>query len=1163
MLESKNFEDYLDDLKNVKNIIERSSSDGGLLLPYLDNDDQFKQLSEAVHRVSKSRNTFIKSLKNYIASDEYMNILTNTNRSKVQELRKHFYVAFQRGDTSLKKIVHSYPSFQQDLDFLLSQTKETLLKFFDDDFKAGRLLKKADKSLSKKDLCFHVYENWNYCTETDEELIEDIFLWEIQNIMIYDMGIEIKDLRTVLTKIINEEGNYSKSTQECGKILHGLATYHELEPLHGLGRTAEGKAIYRRFRDEAAEYINKRNLNLSIRPFEQQMRTYKNIPYHCSTPLEYFPLDDYVEKYQQHGYLDFRRSQFDKTSIEVIGATSAKIIDNRKRELSRKFYEKNAKDLQLISEIGKITKNKDIGNIDISNALNTCYQILKGYKYSACVHYAENCSRKDFFEGWFAYSNSDDRTHEHQLYKKYLVRDRHDFISSDLLKSNNHYGEIIDELKNQLGDELLNVNKDIDYTGTKFYGIMIGEIGTKNSHSLKQDNEIHAQINLANGLTKKLVTEIRKLSKKSFKKFSHLDDWLNFEFQGYYEEEVTRFEAIKKHIAKLEKQDMFNLIRTGREKLNIFKREEKKLNKSKNIIKKYLEDNTEKFKELIENVEEIESVWQIEESIEKFFEIFPKNLLNFGKGLSFFVGNDLDKLYKLSTEYEPYSESELQTLEDILNKIEPKLRLKDEDIYNQNSKLQTKIMKKNIKIAEKLLSIEEKSFLRTWVLQEGQLIYKDSYLIHLQDGFQGMSNIGLNKKNRNTLNKTMHHELPNYREIQRANNNVFNAIKDFYEVDENNEITDASINNIKNVIIDLLALLDLRPDMSGFIGNSLVDAIEKEWTKDDKNKDKLSSIFYNITNFITFKINTKCEVYISNCMDAITRAVLFLNGVNPFDLKTNPYDKLIEDLNAPIKLFEHYQKCETEYSSFHPHLNLELEPHSICQFIFIWQIVDSLKDLKEYLKLMKLLDIYDFQELPMIVDYDHVDSYILNRKMMGISNQELAILARKVSKHNVVNLKSLEQLINKYEKITPSSMTKFIRDNKNENTEKIIKELFNKKVKSTNLTKPQRKKLEKELLKHSLLHNITDKGLINRDSAIKWLRGQQGNHKKLKNLSTYKDAAFFSSFSLGFYEFAKITNWVGYSCDASDARKIVDQIEEGKLQSYFEIKMSERYLEKI
>jgi hypothetical protein len=1118
-MESINLDDYLDDLDNVKNIIERSSPAGGLLLPYLDNDGQFKQLSEAVYRVSKSRNTFIKSLKNYIASDEYMDILTNTLRPKVQELRKHFYVAYQRGDTSLEERVHGFPSFRQNLDFLLDETKETLLKWFDDDFKAGRLLKKADKSLSKKDLCFHVYENWNYCTETDEELIERVFIWEINNIWLWDMGhglgkgsqTVIKDSRTVIENIINEEGNYSKSIQECAKIFNDLISYYKLED-DGLGLTDEAKAIYRRCVDKAAEFINKRSLNLSMRPFELQMRSYKNIPYHCSTPLEYFPLDDYVERYQQNGYTEYHQRRNDQFSLENLGASCAKIIDNKKQELSEKFYEKNAKDLQLISEIGKITKNKDIGNIDIGNALNTCYQILKGYKYSACVYYAENCSREKFFEGWFALY----RPNEHQLYKKYLVRDRHDFISSDLLKPNNHYGEIIDELKNQLADELSSTNDGWHSVGTRFYGIMIGD---ETKYSIKTGNEMHAQEHLADGLMKKLVAEIMKLSKKSFKKLSLLDDWLNYEFQGYYEEEVTRFEAIKKHIAKLEKQDMFNLIRTAREKLDIFKREEKKLNKSKNIIKKYLEDNTKKFEELIESVEVISDVWQIDESVEKFFEVFPKNLLNFGKDLSFFVGNDLAKLYKIDkVEYEPYSESELQTLENILNKIEPKLRLKDEDIYNQNSKLQTKIMKKNIKLAEKLLSIEEKSFLRTWVLQEGQLIYKGASLIQMQEDFQGWSNIYLNKKNRNILNKTMHHELPNYKEIQRANNNVFNAIEDFYEVDENNEITDASINNIKNVIIDLLALIDLKPDITGFLAESLINETKKARAIEDKNKDKFELIILSILNFISFKISTKCEVYISNCMDAITRAVLFLNGVNPFSLTSNPYDELIEDLNAPIKLFEHFQICETEDLT-----------DSICHIMFIWQIVDSLKDLKEYLKLMKLLDIYDVQEVPMIKLHHGVDSYISNKKMRGISNQELAVLAKKVSKHNVVNLKSLEQLINKYEKITPSSMTKFIRDNKNENTEKMIKELFNKKVKSKNLTKPQRKKLEKELLKHSLLHNINDKGLINRDSAIKWLMGRQGNHKKLKKLSS-----FHLRNSLGFYEFAKLTDWVGFRADVSD-----------------------------
>ena len=41
--------------------------------------------------------------------------------------------------------------------------------------------------------------------------------------------------------------------------------------------------------------------------------------------------------------------------------------------------------------------------------------------------------------------------------------------------------------------------------------------------------------------------------------------------------------------------------------------------------------------------------------------------------------------------------------------------------------------------------------------------------------------------------------------------------------------------------------------------------------------------------------------------------------------------------------------------------------------------------------------------------------------------------------------------------------------------------------------------------------------------------GRQGNHKKLKKLSSLD-----CSNSLGFYEFAKLTDWVGFRADVSD-----------------------------
>ena len=292
---------------------------------------------------------------------------------------------------------------------------------------------------------------------------------------------------------------------------------------------------------------------------------------------------------------------------------------------------------------------------------------------------------------------------------------------------------------------------------------------------------------------------------------------------------------------------------------------------------------------------------------------------------------------------------------------------------------------------------------------------------------------------------------------------------------------------------------------------------------------EIINIFYS---FIVFKINISCEVFISKCMDSITRAVLFINGINPFFyFQHNPYDVLIQDLELPIKVFKEFQKESSEeaHDAFSPLSGLrnfeneDPDLFPINKILFIQEIIESIENIQKYLKLMKSVDIHDFNYNKRY--FSRANSNIELKKKQGISNEELAVLAKKVSGHYIYDRDSLKSVINEYNLVKKSSVTKFIRDDKNENMEKVRKKLFGESIKTKELTVKQKHKIQKELKKYSQLHNITKEGNIDRDSAIQWLKDRTGNHIKLKDLHNYRIP--YGIDKIGFYEFAKLSDWIG------------------------------------
>ena len=74
---------------------------------------------------------------------------------------------------------------------------------------------------------------------------------------------------------------------------------------------------------------------------------------------------------------------------------------------------------------------------------------------------------------------------------------------------------------------------------------------------------------------------------------------------------------------------------------------------------------------------------------------------------------------------------------------------------------------------------------------------------------------------------------------------------------------------------------------------------------------------------------------------------------------------------------------------------------------------------------------------------------------------------------------------------------------------------------------------------HFIPDSLTKEGNIDRDSAIQWLKDRTGNHIKLKDLCNYRIP--HGIHKIGFYEFAKLSNWIGDEIDIDEVLKIKPQ----------------------
>ena len=1108
--------DLKNDLKNFKALIERSYPNKGIRFPLFDYKNQYKDLSKSLLRVSKSRDKYIEEFNKFLSSKEYKTELISEYKKSMQITRKQFCTDYAKGEDRFKHIIDSYPYKPE---FYSNKcTKKQIISFAIDDFKKGHLLKKINRKLNKKDLILQYYEHYNYVQETDDESLYAIADIAATLIMDFeDLDIEIQDSEAEIIIDLNDAIKAREDSKEADISM----AYNAL-----------------------LSSIKKLKINGSFMPFEMRMQIHKNTPVFCSTPINYFPIDNEMPDYFQEGMSGklaraFADPDHPHSTKNHFMFTVADVVNRKKHDLSNCFYKENKEDLKIISEIQTLQKTNHTLNIDVRNSLKVCYELMKGYKESASLVYAEDCSREDFFYGW-RFANTPeinlpgiDYDDDHYDYKTYFYKEGDGKISSNILKPNESYGRIFELIKDVYSNYFFN------YSFYETAGTFMTDFFTE--YDLVKTDNLNIHKKISDRLIKEFYEELKNLSEKDRKSVDSLKEWLSYEFQAFYEDEITKHGGMKKHYANLEKTDNYGLIKYCRERLKEYKKIKAKLNKSKSLFKSHLEEHQEDIKERLQATS-INIIWDIPYVYQNFFNLFSNEMLAFGKGIDFFVDDKWSK--SKDDEVEPFGENNVNKIEKILTKIVPKLR--EDDLFNQSEKIQANNYKNNLRIINKNLKTHEKAFIRNWVLSHSKLIYKGEILKNICDTNDGDKNENWKDKSRTIRNKKLKKELPDYVNIQYLSDNIFNVVDKFYKVKGNDEIDDRVVNSIKNTISEAILLIHIRPNMAGVFGNSISDENNLKILKSDKNKDVLIEIINIFYSFIVFKINISCEVFISKCMDSITRAVLFINGINPFFyFQHNPYDVLIQDLELPIKVFKEFQKESSEeahdavspLSGLRNFENEDPDLFPINKILFIQEIIESIDDIQKYLKLMKSVDIHDFNYNKRY--FSRAYSNIELKKKQGISNEELAVLAKKVSGHYIYDRDSLKSVINEYNLVKKSSLTKFIRDDKNENMEKVRKKLFGESIKTKELTVKQKHKIQKELKKYSQLHNITKEGNIDRDSAIQWLKDRTGNHIKLKDLHNYRIP--YGIGKIGFYEFAKLSDWIGEKIPTDEILNIKPQ----------------------
>lgn len=851
----ESYENFKHDVENVWSIISKSKVNPGFSLPLDNDEDQFKTLAESLLYVSEKRTVYMKRLNDYLNSSAFKKEYFVRLRESIQIQRLRI----------LRDALIELDNDHIDLSDKYQQEWHEILKQAQY-YKDEGLVDKHQAFVESK--INEIKHSWDLVYETDDELPSILF----------EMFAYISNNIIGIDSMINDEDTLQDMISKIQKI------------------------------DLSGSYVP-----FAMRPFFlNDLMLFSNAPY------EYFPFDLESEEYFKKNLTGFLVSDLVETAPMPFSEI-AKLVDEKKLEFSDRFYKECKFHLYNISQVQWCNRINNKNNIDITNALNICYEIIKGYKKSGSIVYTKKDSPRDVISRLLGNVDRDIQYHNtefdfYEFYKMFIIKDGDGKITGDPLRSNNYScGEIIEEIKLELQKDLIDdgstcsINKSLlEVLDSDIFYNLEGSVDSARRH-------------LARILFDDIFFELKKLDKDEL---ATLNKWLRFELIEFYEPEIANYDFVR--INKIKKQTNLSLIKSAIDKLHSFEAIENKLEKAKKRFKEFFEENEDNLKL------EFQATWyqritDIPEFYNTFHKTFSKKMRKFGRSFDFFFDKFVGETHpeRSSDFFEPYSKKNVKKIKKILNPFLENLILKDKNAYS----------KKNFQIANKNLNEQDVKFLQDWLIAEQQLLYIDDtlrnmdYLRAMDDG----KNILPKTKYTDIYGQKLIIKFPNYRKIHLDSSKFFKSTKDYYKTDEDGNISNKKINKIKNLIERLLELIQAQPKVAGELlkhlkqastskqlkekdsknENEKINDIDKrvyEHTDVDSSLESMKDVLNVFRTYILFKTRTLCELYVAESVDPIIRTILFLNGINPinkWDVE-NTYDILIEDLNKSIKFFQAY-----------------------------------------------------------------------------------------------------------------------------------------------------------------------------------------------------------------------------------------------------------------
>lgn len=207
----------------------------------------------------------------------------------------------------------------------------------------------------------------------------------------------------------------------------------------------------------------------------------------------------------------------------------------------------------------------------------------------------------------------------------------------------------------------------------------------------------------------------------------------------------------------------------------------------------------------------------------------------------------------------------------------------------------------------------------------------------------------------------------------------------------------------------LLALMRINPIIYKYFARFLADLLNvNEIT--GKNGYELPVIDTHL--FVNSHLNMLALNSLETMMDSLTKALLFCEGVNPYENSKDAFEYIPYELDTIIAFLEsilrEYRK-PSKYKDFN--LGLENLDEGLWfvppdKLIFLWNTINNFKSLKEYISLMVRLNI--------------VNKVEKDKKSAYLTLEQIHFLSRRASKEACIDKKNIKKYLiskkNKYQK---------------------------------------------------------------------------------------------------------------------------------------------------